>query len=119
MDYQTYQIALSPDLDITPEEFANAWNETTEARAVAEAQLSESKGVQYDPTLIAGIVIGIVTNVASSALYDLIKDVIQQLRDKKGAQSSLGIPTHKHTHIERIKNPNGSEMLVVDIDESN
>jgi hypothetical protein len=100
MYYQTCQIALSPDLYITPEEFAVAWNETLEARTIAEAYLSEAKGTQFDPTLIAGIVIGVVTNVASSALYDLIKDVIQRIRDKKGIQSSQDIPKHKHTHIE-------------------
>jgi hypothetical protein len=27
MDDQTYQIALSPDLDISPVAFAHAWNE--------------------------------------------------------------------------------------------
>lgn len=111
MDYQTYQIALSPDLDITPEEFANAWNETAEARAVAEAHLSEAKGAQFDPTLIAGILISVGTGVAGNLLTDLIKGIIQQLKDKKGAQP------HKHTHVEQMKKSEGTEMLIVDIDE--
>jgi hypothetical protein len=118
MDYQTYQIALSPDLDISPEEFANAWNETAEARAVAEAQLSEAKGTQFDPTLIAGILISVGTGVASNLLTDLIKGIIQQLKDKKGAQSSQGPQPHKHTHVEQMKKPDGTEMLIVDMDES-
>jgi hypothetical protein len=117
MDYQTYQIALSPDLDISPEEFANAWNETAESRSVAEAQLSEAKGAQFDPTLIAGILISVGTGVAGNLLTDLIKGIIQRLRDKKGAQSSQGAQTHKHTHIEQMKKPDGTEMLIVDIDE--
>jgi hypothetical protein len=111
MDYQTYQIALSPDLDISPEEFANAWNETTEARAVAEAHLSEAKGTQFDPTLIVGILISVGTGVAGNLLTDLIKGIIQQLKDKKGTQ------LHKHTHIEQMKKPDGTAMLIVDIDE--
>src|SRR2546426_1366295 len=115
MDYQTYQIALSPDLDISPEEFANAWNETAEARAVAEAHLSEAKGAQFDPTLIAGILISVGTGAASNLLSDLIKGIIQQLKDKKGAQSSQA-QTHKHTHVEQMKKPDGTAMLIVDID---
>ena len=117
MDYQTYQIALSPDLDISPEEFANAWNETAESRSVAEAKLSEAKGAQFDPTLIAGILISVGTGVAGNLLTDLIKGIIQQLKDKKGAQGSKGTPTQQHTHIEQMKKPDGTEMLIVDIDE--
>ena len=49
MDEQTYQIVLSPDFGISPEEFARAWNEMSQARAIAEARLVESKGTQFDP----------------------------------------------------------------------
>lgn len=117
MDYQTYQIALSPDLDLTFEEFANAWNETLEARAIAEARLIEAAGKQFDAALIAGILISVGTGVASNFLTDVIKDVIQRLLDKKGLQSSKEMPTHKHIHIDHMKKPDGTEMLVVDIDE--
>ena len=117
MDYQTYQIALSPDLDISPEEFANTWNETAESRSVAEAEISEAKGAQFDPTLIAGILISVGTGVAGNLLTDLIKGIIQRLRDKKDAQSSQGTQPHKHTHVEQMKKSDGTEMLIVDIDE--
>lgn len=117
MDYQTYQIVLSPDLDITPEEFANAWNETTEARTLAEAHLSEAKGAQFIEPVLTTVLISIGIGAASNLLSDLIKEIIQQLKDKKGAQSSKGAPTHKHTHIEQMKKPDGTEMLIVDIDE--
>jgi uncharacterized protein YjhX (UPF0386 family) len=117
MDNQTYQIALSPDLDITSEEFTNAWNETPEARALAEARLIEAEEKQFDAALIAGILISVGTGVASNLLTDLITDVIQRLRNKKGVQSSQGTPSHKHTHIEQLKKADGTEMLIVDIDE--
>jgi len=46
-------IALSPDLDITPEEFAAAWNEAVETRDIAYVQLSQAKGTQFiDPMLV-------------------------------------------------------------------
>src|SRR5258706_13126079 len=115
MDYQLYQIALSPDLGITSEEFATAWNEIPEYRSITEARFSQAKETQYDATLVAGILISIATNVASSAFYDLIKDVIRRLQDKKGAQSIQGKPTH--VHIEETSKPDGTHILVVDVDE--
>jgi hypothetical protein len=117
MDYQTYQIALSPDLDISPEEFANAWNENDVARTFAEARLSEAKGAQFlDPRLVT-VLLSVGTGVASDFLADIIEGVVEQLRNKKGAQSSTGTTTHKHTHTKYVKLPDGSEMLVVDKDE--
>lgn len=111
MDEQTYQIVLSPDFGIPPEEFARAWNETAQARAIAEARLVESKGTQFDPTLVAGILIGVATNVASSALYDLIKEVIRRLQDRQSTHPRT------HTHIEELNKPDGTRLVVVDIDE--
>ena len=111
MDEQTYQIVLSPDFGILPEEFARAWNETAQARAIAEARLVEGKGTQFDLTFVAGILIGVATNVASSAIYDLIKEVIRRLQDRQSTHPS------KHTHIEELNKPDGTRLVVVDIDE--
>jgi len=118
MDDQTYQIALSPDLHISLEEFANAWNEDDVARTLAEAHLSQAKGTQFFDPMLVTVLLTVGTGIASDLLSDLIKGVIQRLIDKKNTQSGQGTPAHKHTHIEQIKKPDGTEMLVVDIDES-
>jgi hypothetical protein len=117
MDDKTYQIALSPDLDISPEEFANAWNENDVARTFAEARLSEAKGAQFLDPMLVTVLLSVGTGVASNLLSDIIEGVVEQLRNKKGAQSSTSTTTHKHTHTEYVKLPDGSEMLVVDKDE--
>ena len=113
MDDQTYQIALSPDLHISLEEFANAWNEDDIARTFAEAHLSQAKGTQFFDPLLVTALLTVGTGVAVNVLSDLIKDTLQRIRDKKGAQKQ----THKHTHIEEINKPDGTHMMVVDIDE--
>ena len=118
MDDQIYQIALSPNLHITLEEFANAWNEDDVARTFAEAHLSQAKGTQFFDPMLVTVLLSVGTGVASDLLSDLIEGVIQRLLDKKSIQSNQSAPAHKHTHIEHIKKPDGSEMLVVDIDES-
>jgi hypothetical protein len=83
----------------------------SQARTIAEARLVESKGTQFDPTLVAGILIGVATNVASSAIYDLIKEVIQRLQDQQSTHPRT------HTHIEELHKPDGTHLVVVDIDE--
>src|SRR5207244_8361845 len=94
MDDQSYQIALSPDLHISLEEFANAWNEDDIARTFAEAHLSQAKGTQFfDPMLIT-VLLTVGSGVASDLLSDLIKGVIQRLIDKKNAQSIKGTLAH-------------------------
>ncbi len=102
---EEYQIALSPDLDLTPVDFAAAWNADNETHSIAKAHVVPSTGTSYDPTLIAGALISITTGLASNVLYDLIKQVLA----KKG---------HKHTHIEETKKPDGTRILVIDIGEA-
>ena len=100
-----YQIALSPDLGLSSADFIAIWNEDTETHAITEARLVPSSSTQYDPTLIAAILLSIGTGIAGNTLYDLIKRVLV----KKGI--------HKRTHIEEMKKPDGTRILVVDIDE--
>jgi hypothetical protein len=109
-----YQLAISPELEITPEEFAAAWNESAENRAITEARLSPAKGANYEPITLTLIAFTIGTGVAVNVLSQLINDTIQRLRDKKGTQSVLA---HRHTHIEETQMPDGKRLLVADIDE--
>jgi hypothetical protein len=118
MDDQTYKIALSPDLHISPEEFANAWNEDDVARTFAEAHLSQVKGTQFFDPMLVNVLLTVGAGVASDLLTDIIEGVVKELRNKKGVQSRTGPLTHKHTRTEYVKLPDGTEMLVVDKDES-
>jgi hypothetical protein len=115
MDYRLYHIALSPDLDITPEEFADAWNEAPEAHDIAYVQLSQAKGAQFFDPVLAAALLSVPATVASSAIYDLIKNLIHRVQEKKG-QAQSQVP-HRHIHIEQTKKPDGTEILAIDIDE--
>jgi len=101
-----YQIALSPELGLSTADFVAAWNQAPEFRAVAEARVSESSGAQYDPALLVGAVAllgGVALNVASNAIYDLIKQVLA----KRGVR--------QRTEIMQFDQPDGSRLLVVKI----
>jgi hypothetical protein len=116
MDYRLYHIALSPDLDITPEEFADAWNEAPETREIdADIQLSQSSGAKFlDPTVL-GAILSVPAGVASGLIATLIIATIQRLHEQKGQAQPSASP--RHVHIEHVKKPDGTEILVVDIEE--
>lgn len=115
MDYQTYHIALSPDLDITPEEFAAAWNEAAETRDIADVHLSQAKGLHFIDPMLAAALLSVPATVASSAIYDLIKGVIHRVQEKKGKGQQP--QAHRHIHIEQTKKADGTEILAIDIEE--
>jgi len=106
MTKRDYEIILSPDLEISPADFAAAWNELTETHAIGPARVEKARGAQFDPTLVATILI----TVASGAAANLISESIMKIVEKHGK------PT-KHTHIEHIKKPDGTESFIADIDE--
>ena len=81
-------------------------NETAEARSIGEARVA-AKGEQFDLALLATILISVGTGAASYIISELIMKVFEK----------RGVPRHKHTHIEHVKKPDGSETFVVDIDE--
>ena len=113
-DYRLYQIALSRDLHITAEEFADAWYEDPETRKKnAEVQVSQSAGAKFlDPTVL-GALLSVPAGVASSAIFGLIEAAIHRIWEKKAQPQSSG----KHIHIQQIKKPDGTEILAIDIDE--
>ncbi len=103
---EEYYIALSPGTGLSAAEFVTAWNEEEECRAVAVAQLVPPTSKQYDFNLLADVLLALVMNITSSALYDLIKRALM----KRGVSS-------EHIHIEALQKPDGTRFTVVDIDE--
>ncbi len=111
-----YQIALSPDLHITAEEFAEALNDDPEAREKnAEVLLTPGGGAKFLDPLIVGALLSIPATVASSEIYDLLKNVIHRIWEKKGHAQPQS--PRRHIHIEQTKKPDGTEILVIDMDE--
>jgi orotate phosphoribosyltransferase len=71
-----HQIVLSPDLGLSADDFAAAWNADPECRAVAEAQLKKSTHT-YDPTAIFfAVLTGIPIGITANFLTDLIRKTI-------------------------------------------
>lgn len=111
-DYTDYQIALSPDLGITPEEFASAWNDDPDARDLGTVHFSEEKVFYIDPMLAAAL-LSIPAGLATSTLYDSLKNVVARLRKEKDSKPE----TKRHIHIEQTTKPDGTVVVAIDVDE--
>jgi len=105
-----YQIAFSPDLEIGAEEFAEAWNSTSECRSVAEAQVDEAAASTFDPTLdpvTAAFLLGVASSISANGLSALVKVAINKLAKKKDVQ--------KNIHVANLDNDFGKPVIVVTI----
>jgi len=100
-----YQIALHPDLNLSPADFVKAWNDTPECREMAKANLDEPTSAQYDPFAAAAVAVlsGVAIGVAANALYDRIKKVF------------IKKDVTKQIEIIQLDLPDGSRLLVVKI----
>lgn len=96
-----YQIALSPDLDISPEDFVAAWNEAPECRAAAAARVEAAAQRSFEPLTASAILIGLGLGIATNALYDLIKYALV----KKGVREQI--------ELSQIEQPDGSRVIVI------
>ena len=106
MPHQEFEVVLSPELGMTPETLAAAWNDLAEARTKGKARTTTAKGTTFDPTLFVTVIISVTSGVASNVIADLIMYVLE----KRGSHG-------KHTHIEQVKTPDGTDRFVADIDE--
>lgn len=100
-----YQIALSPKLGLSPGDFARAWNETPEASEAARAHevLANPRG--FDPSMAMVVLESLGWAVAGNALYDLIKMALV-----RGG-------VRRRTEIRAEERPDGTQLLVVTIEE--
>ena len=119
-----YQVAISPDLNITAEEFARVWNTDPDTHNLATAHAVEEKASQFmDPTLLIGALLSIPAGVTTMEIYDLIKSVIERVRKEKGQGEATHVAhspqaQHTHLHIEQVQKPDGSTIIIVDYEEA-
>ena len=103
------QLAIDPSLQVSPAQFAAAWNADLRTDDLATAEVSSTAGAGHDPGL--GDVILLRTPqtpipVGGIALYDLIKDILLE----QGVQGRV--------QITQQTAPDGDELLIVTPGES-
>lgn len=76
-------------MGLSPLEVVASWEADEEARAVSSATVEAARGGEFIPGLVELILIPGAVNLATSALYDLIRRVIRRSRPDRGELSEL------------------------------
>lgn len=119
-DSQDYQIILSSDLDISPEEFADAWNASAKARELAEANVTTPQGTSFEPITITAILITVATGIAVGVISEQINEVIKRIREKHSQQKKQETESKeapRATHIKITEKRDGTRIVAIDFDE--
>jgi hypothetical protein len=77
-----------------PEALAGAWNADAEAEAASAgaAVVEPAAGEVFFPGLVELVVVPLAVNVASSAVYDLVKKLAVRLRPPAGVSRRWPVP---------------------------
>lgn len=102
---EKYQIAIAPELGLTPEAFVTAWNENEAALQAGRVGLSQTTRSAFDPGT-AAIILSAAIGIASGVLTNLISDIVI-----KASQ-----PKQKPEISQQIMN-DGTKVIVVTIRE--
>jgi hypothetical protein len=85
-------VMVAPGAGFAPEALAAAWNADGDAAAAGTARVEAAGGEVFPPGLVELVAIPLVVNVASSALYDLVKKLAARLRPDDGQEPRVEQP---------------------------
>lgn len=102
-----YQIVLPPEIRVSAEAFADAWNADEQSSVVAAARVDYPVAKSYDPLSVSAVVVDLLVGVAGAALYELVKHVLTQMLDQPAATQRI--------EVQQIDQPDGTHLLVVHI----
>lgn len=105
-----HQIALSPDLDISPTDFAAAWKASEHARTLAAVSLAPSTNKSYLDSATMEVIITAASTIGLGVLTNAIYDVLKAALIKKGKP-------HTHITITDFTLPDGTRLFNAEIDE--
>jgi hypothetical protein len=98
-------VALDRGVGVSPAEFAAAWARDDEARTVGQADLGSSPHGEYVADVLMLVVIPLLVNISSSALYDLVRRIIARSHAAERESPSL--------ELVEVTLANGDRILVV------
>jgi hypothetical protein len=99
-------VVLDRDLGIGVDALAAAWDADDEARHLGPAEVEPAGAGVFQPGLIELVAIPLAVNVASGALYDLLKRLITKLRGAGKASS-------EELEIVEVETASGHRLIVV------
>ena len=82
-------VALGLGIKVEPAGLAAAWNADTDASAIGSARVKADGGGEFLPGALELVVVPLAVNVASSALYDLVRRLVKGLRREQDSSQTM------------------------------
>jgi hypothetical protein len=97
-------VVVGQELGVDATELARVWNNDSESRAYGSAETETSESGVFLPGPAELIVIPLAVNLASNVIYDVVRRLVNRLRDRRATASE---------ELEVIEHQTGSDRLVV------
>lgn len=99
-------IALDRGVEVRPAELVAAWNADDEAQVAGTARAEAVGGSDFFPGVVELVVIPLLVNVGSGAVYDVLKTLLSKLHpDRHGRRPEL--------EITEVMTRDGDRVIVV------
>lgn len=98
-------IAVDPDVGVSPEGLAAAWDADAEARAVGPAGVEAAPRGEFLLDVVALVAIPMAVNVASTAVTAVVARLVSRLRRSRPGQPDI--------EIAELTRPDGDRVVVV------
>jgi hypothetical protein len=103
-------VALGPGVDVTASDLAAAWDSDDEAAAVGRAMVETSAPGTFIADVLALVVIPLLVNVSSSAVYDMVRRAV--------AKARLAKPSLPDVEVVEVISHDGDRVVVVRLREN-
>ena len=81
-------LVAAPELGLSAEELAAAWNASPQARALAQARVDEQPSAQFGPE-VASVLLSVGTSLALGLVGDILYDLLTSKWGKPGAPKEI------------------------------
>jgi hypothetical protein len=99
-------VVLDRDLGIGADDLAAAWDADDEARRLGPAEVEPAGAGVFQPGVVELVTIPLAVNLASGALYDLLKRLLTKLR-------GAGKASCEELEIVEVTTASGDRLVVV------
>jgi hypothetical protein len=82
-------VALDHGVGVEPAGLAAAWNADRDASAIGSANVEVDRGGEFLPTALELVAVPLAVNVASSAVYDLVRRLVRDLRHGRDSSRTI------------------------------
>jgi hypothetical protein len=101
-------VVVEPDAGFSAAEFVEWWAADGEASQLGTASVQSGRTSTFGPEIVEWVAIPLAVNLASNALYDLVKRLVARVRSGK-----TGMPGESGVEVVQTVTPAGDPVVIV------